>query len=150
MGKFSLPKFKKKDAAEQEAAATAPAAPDKDIADLLQDDAENTNENKSNTINIIRSILVALAFLMILAVVIFQWSEIDTYKIKDDMFERIGKLFQTTEVASNNVPANNPAEVSEDAPATTDSTDSEAENANTGKAKQGDAAEEEKEEEAAE
>jgi hypothetical protein len=43
--------------------------------------------------NLIRSILVVVAFLAMIAVAVFEWMEIEEYEIKDDMIARIQDLF---------------------------------------------------------
>ena len=53
-------------------------------------------EGKESTLHLVRSVLVILAFILMLAVVVFQCFEIDKYGIADDMTSRLKGMFASS------------------------------------------------------
>ena len=48
-----------------------------------------------------RNITVVLAFVLLIAVSVFQWIEIKEYDIQDNMFERLANMFSSEEEATD-------------------------------------------------
>lgn len=60
---------------------------------------------KDATLHTLRSWLVIVSFVLMIAVVIFQWFEIDKYQIQDHMVKTIKSLFVSDEPAAPAAPA---------------------------------------------
>ena len=61
---------------------------------------------KSKTYSVLVSVLVILSFVLVVAVVCFQWLEIDKYEIQDHIKDSIMELFSSDGgSASSSVPA---------------------------------------------
>lgn len=85
--------------------------------------------SKEAMLHMIRSVLVILAFILMLAVVIFQCFEINEYGISEEITTRLGSLFASSSSAEQSTAAapaeQPPAESGEsDAPAAVSDSDS--------------------------
>jgi len=58
-----------------------------------------------NVLHTVRNILVILSFLMMVAVVVFQWCEIQKFEIQDHMGKTLKALFVSDEVPQPAAPA---------------------------------------------
>ena len=74
-----------------------------DKLDLLVKE-KDTPVQRTDYMVFIRNITVVLAFVLMIAVSVFQWLEIQEYNIQDDMFERIGNMFKSEEVEEDSAP----------------------------------------------
>lgn len=60
---------------------------------------------KSNTIHTVRDTLVILSFLLMIAIVVFQWMEIDKFQIQSHIGESLKSIFVSDAPAAPAAPA---------------------------------------------
>ena len=62
-------------------------------------EGENTPEQRTDYMAFTKNIAIVLAFVLMIAVPLFQWLEIQEYDIQDDMFERLANIFESEETS---------------------------------------------------
>lgn len=84
-----------------------------DKLDNLLKEKEDTPVQRTDYMAFTRNITVVLAFVLMIAVAVFQWIEIQEYDIQDNMFERLGNMFSSEEAVADSEPAEEDSDAGE-------------------------------------
>jgi hypothetical protein len=84
-----------------------------DKLDNLLKEKKDTPVQRTDYMAFTRNITVVLAFVLMIAVAVFQWIEIQEYDIQDNMFERLGNMFSSEETVADSESAEEDSDAGE-------------------------------------